>query len=347
MAGPFAIYFYSVYSPVLNFFNKIPALSWLVKFFLPHIARETASPVLTFITILGIIMSLVGFLIFLIGACQIYYSKLTKKGAVTGGLYKYVRHPQYTSFIVCSFGLLLLWPRYIVVIFFVLLLFGYYFLARAEERECEAKYGESFISYEQQTGRFFPKLNKVHLSKTASQKAGFLQILAAFVCTMAVFLGGAFALNQLSIHSLYSSLKENSATVSLSKLSTDEIDKILVIAQEDKTVQQFLSKRNTSQAELNYVMPTEWFAAEVPMNGIKYKKGHKSPQDYNRNCYKVIFLDAFVPNTVNPSGAQILEKATMITPLVEVWIDLSSSQVTDVKSMPATIKYDGIPEAIY
>lgn len=347
MAGPFAIYFYSIYSPVLNFFNKIPALSWLVKFFLPHVVRETASPVITIITIIGIILSLVGFLIFIIGACQIYYSKLTKKGAVTGGLYKYIRHPQYTSFIVCSFGLLLLWPRYIVVIFFVLLLFGYYFLARAEEKECEAKYGESFIEYEQQTGRFFPKFNKTHLSKTSSQKDNILHILVAFICTLIVFLGGALALNQLTIHSLYSSLKENSATISLSTLTETEIEEILTIAKENTDVQHFLANKAISQAELNYVMPTEWFAAEVPMNGIEYRKGHKSPQNYNPNFYKIIFLGATVPEIINPSGVEILTKTNKTTPLVEVWVDLASKRVTDIKEMPDNIKYNGIPEAIY
>ena len=33
MAGPFAAYFYSVYAPALNFFNRSPALSWLSSFF--------------------------------------------------------------------------------------------------------------------------------------------------------------------------------------------------------------------------------------------------------------------------------------------------------------------------
>ena len=42
MAGPFAVYFYSIYSPVLNFFNRSPALAWLISFFLPHSARETS-----------------------------------------------------------------------------------------------------------------------------------------------------------------------------------------------------------------------------------------------------------------------------------------------------------------
>lgn len=354
MAGPFAIYFYSLYSPILNFFNRIPALAWLIKFFLPHVVRETSSPVLSAITVIGIIFALLGFLIFVIGACQIYYSKLTKKGAVTGGLYKFIRHPQYTSFIVCSFGLMLLWPRYIVVIFFVLLVFGYYFLARAEERECEAKFGESFIEYERTTGRFFPRLGKGTSSITQTNKdtkkqtklAGFVKTLVAFVCTLAILLGGAYGLNELTLHSLYAKYSINSATVCLSKIDSDKLNTIIDIARNDGDVQPYLAQLGNGQACLNYVMPTEWFAAEIPMNGVVYKNGHKSPQDYNPDTYKIIFQGANVTSEC-PDGKDILKRTQSTTPLVEVWVDVKQNIVTDIKPMPEDIKYNGIPEAIY
>lgn len=45
IAGPFAAFFYSGYSPILNFFNKSPALSLVIQFFFPHTVRETSSKV--------------------------------------------------------------------------------------------------------------------------------------------------------------------------------------------------------------------------------------------------------------------------------------------------------------
>ncbi|MCK4839273.1 MAG: hypothetical protein KAS94_10760, partial [Desulfobulbaceae bacterium] len=36
MISPFALYFYSVYGPVLKFFSSTPYLSWTTEFFLPH-----------------------------------------------------------------------------------------------------------------------------------------------------------------------------------------------------------------------------------------------------------------------------------------------------------------------
>lgn len=346
MAGPFAIYFYSVYSPVLIFFNKIPALSWTIKFFLPHVVRTTESPVINAIEVIGIVLSVTGFLIFVIGACQIYYSKLAKKGAVLGGLYTYIRHPQYTSFIVCSFGLLLLWPRYIVIFFFVTLLFGYYFLARAEEKECEEKFGESYIEYEKRTGRFFPRFTKVP-QKNIVKKFNIAKIIIAYILTLALFYAGAAGLNMLTIQSLYSVTEEKSVTVSLCKNDNTDIENIYQIAKSNPEVAKILEERNQSGMELNYILPTEWLAAEIPMNGYQYKKGHKSNQDYDKTKYKIIFEEPILSEGTARKGNNILLHTTGIRPFIEVWVDTANQSVTDILEMPSSVKYDGIPEAIY
>ncbi|NIQ92918.1 MAG: hypothetical protein GWO11_00935, partial [Desulfuromonadales bacterium] len=36
MITPFALYFYGVYGPVLEFLSARPATAWMVEFFLPH-----------------------------------------------------------------------------------------------------------------------------------------------------------------------------------------------------------------------------------------------------------------------------------------------------------------------
>jgi protein-S-isoprenylcysteine O-methyltransferase Ste14 len=130
MASPFAIYFYSVYGPGLNFLNANPVMAWLSSFFLPHIVFETSSGLLNLRNVLGAALAIIGFLAFCVGAGQLYYHKLARKGAVTGGIYNHIRHPQYLSFAICSLGVLLLWPRYIALIMFIAVLFAYYFLAK-------------------------------------------------------------------------------------------------------------------------------------------------------------------------------------------------------------------------
>ncbi|MFQ5771147.1 MAG: methyltransferase family protein [bacterium] len=147
MISPFAIYYYSTYGPSLNFLHTLPQTAWLSGFFLPHYVN-TSSFLLNSYQIVGWILVLVGFLFFLIGAGQIYYCKFTKKGAVTGGIYKFIRHPQYVAFAVMGFGLLLAWPRFTVLIMYVTMLFVYFFLAKKEEKECEEKFGESYKTHQ-------------------------------------------------------------------------------------------------------------------------------------------------------------------------------------------------------
>jgi len=71
---------------------------------------------------------------FCVGAAQVYYNKLARRGAVLGGVYNLVRHPQYTCLAASGLGMLLLWPRYIVLVTFVAMLFAYSFLAAPRTR---------------------------------------------------------------------------------------------------------------------------------------------------------------------------------------------------------------------
>lgn len=347
MAGPFAIYFYSLYSPVLNFFNNIPGLNWLIQFFLPHAARQTASPFLKGLEVLGIILTAAGLLVFALGAVQIYYSKLAKKGAVMGGLYKYVRHPQYSVFIVSSFGMMLLWPRFIVVILFVTLLFAYRALAKAEERECEERFGAAYREYKQKTGRFLPMV----IPKERGTKSGIgrslLKGLGAYVLTLAVFLSAAFGLRALSINSLYAVYSPNSATIALCKMDDRLIDQVIAIAKADEQVRAYFADNEPERLELNYVLPAQWYAAEVPMNDVVYRRGHQSPEDYDPTRYKVIFTEPVVRNGKITEGKDILSKTLYRTPIVEVWVDVEKNQVIEVKPIPQNYRYEEVPVALF
>src|SRR5207248_9856657 len=67
-------------------------------------------------------------------AVQIYGSRLFGRKVVTSGAYRYIRHPQYLCLSISAFGLFTMWPRVIIFLLFVGMLFAYYFLARVEER---------------------------------------------------------------------------------------------------------------------------------------------------------------------------------------------------------------------
>ncbi|MBN1426636.1 isoprenylcysteine carboxylmethyltransferase family protein [Candidatus Fermentibacteria bacterium] len=104
----------------------------------------------------GAPLVLIGMGLFLSGAMQIYGRKLKGGGAVTGGLYRWVRHPQYASLAVVGLGLLLLWPRYYLLLAFVTMCFLYVALARAEERQMLKEAGDGYRSYLSRTSMFFP-----------------------------------------------------------------------------------------------------------------------------------------------------------------------------------------------
>src|SRR5712691_3567047 len=155
MVSPFAFYFYAAYGPTLKWLNHSRTTAWLTGFVLPH-AVFTTSPFLEFLRwdlgryAFG--LDLVGFFFF---AVQIYGSRLLRRKVVTSGAYRYIRHPQYLCLSISAFGLFTMWPRVIIFLLFVGMLFAYYFLARVEEQRMLVLY-PGYAQYMRGTGMFLP-----------------------------------------------------------------------------------------------------------------------------------------------------------------------------------------------
>jgi protein-S-isoprenylcysteine O-methyltransferase Ste14 len=83
-----------------------------------------------------------------------------KQGALAmEGLYQRVRHPQYLAFVVIMFGFLLQWPTLPTVVLFPIMTYAYLRLARAEEKDSVAQFGQAYLDYMQQTPAFIPKFS--------------------------------------------------------------------------------------------------------------------------------------------------------------------------------------------
>jgi protein-S-isoprenylcysteine O-methyltransferase Ste14 len=81
------------------------------------------------------------------------------KGAlVTDGPYAWVRHPQYSGLFLITIGLLVQWPTIITAATWPVLIAVYYRLARREEREAEAGFGDAYRAYKARTPMFVPRL---------------------------------------------------------------------------------------------------------------------------------------------------------------------------------------------
>jgi len=79
---------------------------------------------------------------------------------VTEGVYSYMRHPQYTGFMLLTLGLIVHWATLLLIIMWPILAFQYYRLAKREEAELEEEFGEEYIEYRRRVPMFIPSLNR-------------------------------------------------------------------------------------------------------------------------------------------------------------------------------------------
>ena len=118
-----------------------------------------------------------GKILIIIGIAFVIYSIVylgvnKKRGLVTSGPYRFIRHPQYTAFLLLTIGLTS-WSYFYITNFFgmswlsaeetialwYLELLAYIFLAFIEEKYLLKKFGSEYGSYKSQTPIFIPFLN--------------------------------------------------------------------------------------------------------------------------------------------------------------------------------------------
>ena len=157
----------------------------------------------------------------------------------------------------------------------------------------------------------------------------------------------AKGLHILSINSLYLSYTENSVDIAVCELSEEQINDIMEIVKNDKQVATVLSDVDENSVYLNYILPSEWYAAEIPMNGVEVGKGHLSPGDYDETLFKVIITKVTTENGETVLNPYLLTKVHTREPIAEIRIDLSEGKVIEILDMPENVRYSGIPVAIY
>ena len=99
-----------------------------------------------------------GGFILLSAAWSVLYRAQRSHTLATTGPYARIRHPQYAGFIVIMVGFLVQWPTLVTLLMFPILVFMYVKLARREEREALAEFGDAYARYAAKTPRFIPRL---------------------------------------------------------------------------------------------------------------------------------------------------------------------------------------------
>ncbi len=94
----------------------------------------------------------------LAAAWKVLYQAQRRHTLATTGPYAKIRHPQYAGFVMIMFGFLLQWPTIVTVAMFPILVYMYLRLARAEEKDARAEFGEEYSNYADHVPAFFPRL---------------------------------------------------------------------------------------------------------------------------------------------------------------------------------------------
>lgn len=121
----------------------------------------------TLVQEVGLLGTSIAVVLYLIGASLIisgwraiyrdYWSKDRGEGhLVTSGIYRFIRHPQYTGFACFTVGMMLEWATLPMLVMWPILAVMYYRLARAEEAEMHREFGAAYERYAERTGMFLP-----------------------------------------------------------------------------------------------------------------------------------------------------------------------------------------------
>ncbi|HUI44916.1 MAG TPA: methyltransferase [Nitrospirota bacterium] len=206
MISPFAGFFYSVFNPVLLKLASTSSTRWLSAFYLPHMVLPQ-DDLLRFVRVMGSVLFVAGMAVFFVCAGQIYFAKFAKKGAVLGGLYSVIRHPQYLGLGIAGLGLSILWPRFLTLVLWLVMTLIYYALARDEERRMLKAYETTYRAYMGKTGMFLPR----GLEKSLTPPSNFGKVLFAIGFT-AIVIGTAFLLRAYTISHLTTWTKAENVT---------------------------------------------------------------------------------------------------------------------------------------
>jgi len=276
MISPFAGFFYSAFNPFLLEIAKYPATKWLSAFFLPHMVIPP-DDFLKFIRIMGSVLFVSGLSVFAVCAFQVYTNKFRKKGTALKGFYSIVRHPQYVGLAMTGIGLSILWPRFLVVPLWLVMLVLYYFLSKDEERRMLSGHPETYGAYMDRTGMFLPKTLEKHLTPS-----GVMGKIAFFILIAAFTIGSAFSLRYYTIKHL--PLWTSSNVVALALISKDT-QKMQHRMNDILSMKELGTRLKDNEKYLVYFMPVDYV-----MQGLIADTGNEW-RLYNRHVTIIRFLD--------------------------------------------------------
>jgi protein-S-isoprenylcysteine O-methyltransferase Ste14 len=277
MVTPFTIYFYSVYAPILTWLERNPWTAWLTAFFLPHITYS-GDPFLLTLAYAGPVLLAIGLGTFFLCAGQVYGAKLFRKGVVSGGPYRAIRHPQYLGLSIAGLGLLLYWPRFFILVTYVSMLFVYYLLARNEECRMLRKFGESYAAYLEHTPMFLPGNPGGRLFRALfgnpERRAPLL--VGLYVFTLVTAIATAFGIRSYSLTLVPQVWTDGLVTVAMSPSDPETLGRTIARVTQSQEVQGLLQKyhQRAGHTLVAYVLPQEYMMQHLIADLDEHKAHH-------------------------------------------------------------------------
>jgi len=115
-----------------------------------------------YMQIAGLVLTFAGYFLFIWsvaarGTYAVSWEMPEKQKLVTWGPYRYVRHPSYLGYFLMFFSLFFLWPN-LLMLFPIAAVPGYYCVTVGEEGLLTQRFGDEYLKYQKETGRFIPRL---------------------------------------------------------------------------------------------------------------------------------------------------------------------------------------------
>ena len=260
MISPFAFYFYAVFNPVLLALNQSPLTRWLTAFYLPHMVAPP-NGVLAAIRVAGSVFFVLGIIIFLFCAAQVYLGKLLKRGIASKGLYALIRHPQYLGLGLAALGLAIMWPRFLTLVLFAVMLFLYYILAKDEERRMTNRFGESYKAYQERTGMFLPHpLEKALVRNHNPKSLSFWKASILFLVLLVIIVGSGFIVRAYTVHHLPLEQIDHVDVITITKADLMPAKQLVTSILQDDVVASKLKtiENSTDNRLLAYFIPIDY-----------------------------------------------------------------------------------------
>ena len=344
LISPLAPLFYAFYGPFLRLLEGHPETAWLTQFFLPHIS-VTANPILNALQPVGWVLLAAGTIFFLMSAVPLYWSMLMGRGQVVGGLYNVIRHPQYVGLAIMGFGVLLVWPRILVLVSLIVMLGFYRMFAGTEESQCVTRFGNSYRAYMARTGRFVPRAWSERLPRLLPPDGPSRVLVGAavFAATLGLSIGVAFLLRNYSLTQVAAVYRDNETILSPARLNQQELESAYRTAVMDPDVRAALDAAPPGN-RLIYIVPENWDLLPVEAPSAATSLPGRS-SDFDRTRYRLLFTRAR-SHDPGATGPKIVKGAYALDPIAVARVDTAAGRVT-IERLPAHIRWSDIPIPIY